>query len=187
MRLTQKQETFIQNLFKGMSQREAYIQAGYSSKSSVAIIDTHACVLANNDKVLVRLEELRQKVVRDSIATVEERQQILTEIARGDLLDYQEVGADGGYLNIGKDSPNTKAISEITSLTRYDKDGSGAALVTKVKLHSPTSAIDLLNKMDKLYTEGATVNVDNRTLNVYVNSEKAKDLTERLIEGEGTE
>ncbi|GAI87124.1 unnamed protein product [marine sediment metagenome] len=89
-RLTQKQETFTQNLFKGMSQREAYIEAGYSPKSSMATIDNHACQLANSGKVVARWEELKKKVEDASIATVKERKQILTEIARGNLLDYQE-------------------------------------------------------------------------------------------------
>ncbi len=47
-------------------------------------------------------------------------------------------------------------------------------------------AIDLLNKMEKIYSENV-VNVDNRTLNIIVNSEKAKELTEKLIKGERTE
>ena len=60
------------------------------------------------------------------------------------------------------------------------------AQVTKIKLHNPSQAIDLLNKMDKIYSDNV-VNVDNRTLNIIVNSDKAKELTEKLIEGERTE
>jgi phage terminase small subunit len=151
--LTQKQELFTLNLFNGMSQREAYVKAGYSANSLPATIGHHACVLAASDKVVTRLAELRAEAKDDTIADVRERQQILTEIARGNLLDYQEVGADGGYLNIGKESPNTRAISEITSRTEYNNDGAGAAVVVKVKLHSPTAAIDLLNKMDGIYED----------------------------------
>jgi len=153
MVLTQKQETFTQNLFKGMYQRDAYIDA-YHPTYALTTIDANASRLANNEKVIARLDELRQKAEDASVATVLERKRILTELARGNLLDYQEVGADGGYLSISKESPNTRAISEITSRTEYNNDGTGAALVTKVKLHSPTQAIDLLNKMDKLYAEG---------------------------------
>ena len=185
MNLTQKQENFTQNLFKGMYQRDAYIEA-YHPEYALSTIDANASRLANNEKVLARWEELRQKAEDESIASVMERKQILTEIARGDLLDYQEVGADGGYLSIGKESPNTRAISEITSRTEYDKDGTGAALVTKVKLHSPTQAIDLLNKMDKIYSDGATVNVDNRKVEILVSGKEAKMLTERILEGENT-
>jgi len=157
--LTQKQETFTQNLFKGMYQRDAYIDA-YHPTYAITTIDANASILAKNQKVVARLSELRAMVTKDSIATVEERQQILTDIARGNLLDYQEVGADGGYLSIGKDSPHTRAISEITSRTEYDKDGSNAAVVTKVKLHNPMTAIDVLNKMDKIYDDGSNSRVN---------------------------
>ena len=178
--LSAKQERFVQNLFTGMTQREAWIQAGYSSNYSMAFLDSNACKLANKTKIKARFAELNQKTVDETVAAPFERKQILTEIARGNLLDYQEVGADGGYLSIGKDSPHTKAISEITSRTEYNKDGAGAALVTKVKLHSPTSAIDLLNKMDKLYSDIPASYQDNRVINVIVSSEEGKRLTEGI-------
>ena len=82
--LTQKQETFCLNLFKGMSQREAYLHAGYSSNQSSDTIDRHACVLANSDKVVARREELDKKAEDKSVATVLERKQKLTEIIRDD-------------------------------------------------------------------------------------------------------
>ncbi len=62
---------------------------------------------------LVTTESLSSVLlVISAIADVQERQEILTEIARGNLLDYQETGADGNWLNIGKESPNTRSIAE---------------------------------------------------------------------------
>ena len=181
-RLTQKQETFCLKYFELGNASEAALIAGYSPRYAA----THTTRWLNMANIKERLGELRQVVEDASIANVLERKQILSEIARGNLIDYQEVGADGGYLSIGKESPNTKAISEITSRTEYNKDESSAALITKVKLHNPSQAIDLLNKMDKIYSDNV-FNVDNRTLNIIVNSDKAKELTEKLIEGERTE
>ena len=46
---------------------------------------------------------------------------------------------------------------------RTPNGGAGVAVVTKVKLHNPMTAIDLLNKMDKLYADTAqpvTINAD---------------------------
>lgn len=182
MKLTQRQETFCVKYFELGNATEAALIAGYSSKTVRHI----ASINLTKVNIRARLQELRQKVEDASVATVIERKQILTELARGNLIDYQEVGADGGYLSIGRDSPNTRAISEITSRTEYDKDGVNAALITKVKLHSPSQAIDLLNKMDKLYTDGSTVNVNTHSINIVVISEKAKELTEKILEGEGT-
>ena len=146
-RLTQKQDTFCLQYFETGNATQAAIAAGYSRRTAQAISSENLF----KPMIIARLEALRQKVEDDSVAGVLERKQILTEVARGNLLDYQETGADGGYLSIGRESPNTRCISEITSRTEYDSDGTGAALVTKVKLHSPVQAIDMLNKMDGAY------------------------------------
>ena len=52
---------------------------------------------------------------------------------------------------------------------------------------SNISATDLLNKMDKIYTDGPTVNIDNRDLTINVLTSKSKKQVEKLIEGERTE
>ena len=187
MKLTQRQENFCLNVFSGMPQREAYLKAGYSPNSSLAVIDVNASKLAKNNKVLLRLEELRSKAESDKIMSVQERKERLSEIARARLTDYQETGLDSGYISIGKDSPNTAAIAGIESATKFDENGNTGTLFTKVKLHSPIQAIDLLNKMDKIYSDNPVVNVDNRKLIVVTNSEKARLLTEAIAEGEGTE
>lgn len=85
MKLTQKQEIFTQNLFEGMTQREAWIQAGYSSKYAPAIIDTNACNLANSNKIKIRLNELNSQVISPLIATEIERKEILSTISRTPL------------------------------------------------------------------------------------------------------
>ena len=80
--LTAKQEAYALLLFQGHSQRQAYIQAGYSPNSSPEALDVAACDLAADTKVALRLAELRAKVADGSIATVEERQRLLSKIAR---------------------------------------------------------------------------------------------------------
>ena len=46
--------------------------------------------------------------------------------------------------------------------------------------------MDILNKMDKLYTEEGGTTINNQIVNINVLSEKSKDLTERLLAGERT-
>ena len=82
--LTDKQERFCLNLFSGMSQREAYIKAGYSSDALPATIDRAAFELVQSPKISTRLAELRQAAQDAAIGTVVERQQILTTIYRTD-------------------------------------------------------------------------------------------------------
>ena len=181
-RLTQKQETFCLKYFELGNATEAAIIAGYSPHTAAVIASENL----TKPKIIGRIHELQQRVEDESVMTVLERKQKLTEIARCNLLDYQEIGADGSYLSIGKESPNTGAISEITSRTEYDKDGSGATLITRVKLHNPIQAITEMNKMDNIYSEGATVNIDNRELKIIVASQEDKENLKRVIGGERT-
>jgi len=183
-KLTQKQENFCLNILQGMSQREAYIQS-YKPNYAITTIDANASRLASNEKVLKRLTELREKTQNSKIASVIERKEILTEIARAKLTDYQESGMDGGWINIGKESPNTASISEIVSTTKYDDNGANPTLITRVRLHNPIEAIKELNKMDGVYADNTmVVNNDNRQIVVNVVSENARQLTERIIKGE---
>ncbi len=155
-----------------MSQREAYIQAGYSKEQAPATLDRHASEVASKDKVLARLEELKKAAEGASVATVLERKQVLTEIVRGRFADFMT--------NLTKEKLRSAALQE---LRITESEGVKS---TVIKLHNPIQAINELNKMEKIYSEGATVNVDNRSITITVQSEKAKELTERIVEGQGT-
>jgi len=175
--LTQKQEDFCLHYFETGNATESARLAGYSPKTAAVI----ASETLSKPYILARIEELRRKAEDATIATVVERKQKLTEILRGNLLDYEEVGADGSYLSIGKESPNTGAISEITSRTEYDKDGANAAVITKVKLHNPVQAIAELNKMERIYEPEGSVTVNNNQVTVikviYGNGDKGANGT----------
>lgn len=182
-RLTQKQETFCIKYFELGNASQAARLANYSPKTA-AVIGRENLL---KPKIQERIQELRQRVEDDSVMNVLERKQRLSEIARSRLTDFMELGQDGSWVNIGSETPNGGAIQEIHSRTEYDDNESKPTVYTSVKLHDPMKAIDLLNKMDKLYTEGSTVNVDNRRVEVYVNSPKANELTGRIIKGENTD
>jgi len=181
-RLTQKQETFCLKYFELGNATEAAKLAGYSARTARFL----AAQTLTKLNVQLRLQELRQKAEDASVASVLERKQVLTEIVRARLPDYTTCGPDRDLINVGPESPNTAALQEIISRTEFDKDGAGAAVVTKIKLHSNIQAISELNKMEHIYDAEGSVTIDNRTLTINVNSEKAKSLTERLIEGERT-
>jgi len=182
-RLTQKQDRFALFLFEGLSQREAWIKAGYSSKYAPAIIDSNACRMEKTTKVQARLAELREKTESAAVMNVQERKERLTEIARARLTDFMELGQDGSWVNLGPEVPMTGAIQEIRSRTEYNDKGAKPTVYTTVKLHNPIQAIDLLNKIDKLYTEGSLIqnNID-RQVNVYVIDNETKDLLARVGE-----
>lgn len=148
--LTQKQETFTQNLFKGMTQHGAWINAGYSSNYSGSIIDQNACNLAKQSKIQVRLSELRALVSKSNIMTVKERQERLSEISRANLTEF--IDKDG---NITLETDNPGALQEVTvTELRSGQKKPISTTNTKVKLHNPISAIAELNKMDGIYETG---------------------------------
>ena len=77
--LRPKQEKFIQNIIKGMSQRQAYKNA-YNAKYSVKSIDEKASTLFNSEKVQERYKELLKKADDESIMTAKFKRQALKEI-----------------------------------------------------------------------------------------------------------
>jgi len=184
MELSQKQETFCINYFQCGNATEAAKLAGYRPR----YVATNTTKLLNNTNIKQRLGELNQQAKDAKIMDVVERKERLSEIARARLVDYQEAGMDGaGYISITKDSPNTAAIAQIESATKFDENGNTGTLFTKVKLHNPITAISELNKMERIYEEGTTVNIDNRKIEIIVNSENARLLTDKIVEGQGTE
>lgn len=87
--LTIKQEKFIQNIVKGMSQREAYKNA-YSAKYKDEVIDVRACELFNSSKVQVRYKELLNELKDETIMSAKERQIWLTKVINGEVKIKQE-------------------------------------------------------------------------------------------------
>uniref|UniRef100_A0A6M3INW3 Putative terminase n=1 Tax=viral metagenome TaxID=1070528 RepID=A0A6M3INW3_9ZZZZ len=150
--LTQKQETFCLKYFELGNASEAARLALYSPK-------TAATIGAENllkPKIQTRLQELQRKVEDESVATVLERKQRLTEILRAEIPDY--VSEDG--IKVEKSSPNVGAVSEVTTKTKVFKRGGEPVIITNLKLHSPIQAINELNKMEKIHTDGISVNVN---------------------------
>ena len=188
--LTQKQENFVNLIFQDKTQREAWGLAGYSTNYALVKIDSNACTLANTRKVKGRLEELRQASKSKLVISETRRKEILSEIAEGDITDYTTCGPDRDLISVGAESPNTKALQEVTSHTEYNKDGAGGTVVTKIKLKDSVKAIDLLNKMDGIYTDGGgktiNINIDKVYVDARVKLEDAlKRLAGRVSDAEG--
>ena len=71
MALTPKQEKFVQGLFKGLSQRQAYKEAFDTSKMQDNTIDNEAYLLAKKHDITMRLQELTEQQAQKSQWTVE--------------------------------------------------------------------------------------------------------------------
>ena len=70
--LTPKQESFVQALIAGKSQREAYKEAYNAANMKDKTIDEKACVLFKTDKVRKRYEELLEEHKQKALYTREE-------------------------------------------------------------------------------------------------------------------
>lgn len=82
--LTQKQEQFVQNILTGMSQADAYRSAYPNNKMSDKTVWEAASRLMSNDKVVARLNELRNELAKPSIMTAQERLKWLTDLINGE-------------------------------------------------------------------------------------------------------
>jgi len=66
------------NLFKGMIQKEAVIDAGFSPRTA----DLTGFRLIRNDKIQARIQELHKQAEKPGIMSVGERKERLSEVAR---------------------------------------------------------------------------------------------------------
>ena len=90
-KLTPKQERFALNLFKGLSQRQAYIQAGYSDNGQDDTLDNHAYALAKSDGIVARYNELVSEASDYAKMPINRRFKRLAELA--DMPVEKEVSA----------------------------------------------------------------------------------------------
>lgn len=166
VKLTQKQEKYVQELIKGKSQREAYKASYNAKKMSDNSIDREASLLLKNPKVSQRFNELRGRVIKrteeKAIITAEEIIQGIADIAKDDISNYLDFSMkevtlgviDGEVIKEDritvdiKDSKtiDTKNISEIS----LGKDGQFKfKLYEKDKALSKLAEIFGLNELDK--------------------------------------
>ena len=132
-RLTQKQEDFCRLYFESGNGTQSALAAGYSPKTAYVM----ACENLNKPKIADRINAIRQQAVDASIMNYQERQQVLTEIGRGRFADFMT--------NLTPEKLRSAALQEL----RITEGTGGKSTV--IKLHDPTKAIDLLNKMDGSY------------------------------------
>lgn len=179
--LNNQWERFCLAIFKGKTQTDAAIEAGYNSKWARST----ASRLSTNTNIQNRLKELQERAASAKIMNVIERKERLSEIARARLPDF--LVGDEPYLNAS--SPNAGAVEGYKVNTRW-KDGE-AITSREIKLHSPVQAIAELNKMEGEYPAAkvdlTTKGKEIKLPPVYqVVDEETKELLKRIENGERT-
>ncbi|ARQ03945.1 terminase small subunit [Macrococcoides caseolyticum] len=137
MKLTGKQELFVNGLIEGKSQVQAYIDAGYSvnAKTESSIYEMASKLLKNN-KIMTRYNELKSELKDKALWTREESINDLKwikEQSRKTIEEYGEV----------KHAPATAYLGAITELNKlgvlYDLE------VEKLKLNIEKQRKELAN------------------------------------------
>lgn len=124
--LNAKQEKFIQNIVKGMSQREAYKDA-YQVNYKDEAIDSKACALFNSDKVQNRYKELMDKLEDKAIMSAKERMRWLSDVVNGKIKHISFDSNGNEYENEAYISDKMKAIDILNKMdgeyiTRVEAD-----------------------------------------------------------------
>ena len=165
-----RQEAFcIYHVLQRLPKTEAAVKAGYSRSSAV-----HG-TLMTFPAVVERIKELKEIIATQSIMSVAARKAKLSEIGSANLRDFQQDGVMKPF-DVKVEYPG--ALAEVS----YDE-----GMLNKIKLHDPVKAIAELNKMERIYETGTTINIDNRKLEIIVSSDRAKELTDRVMRGERSE
>lgn len=122
IKLTNKQELYVQGLVSGLSQRKAYINAGYSTKNkSNEYIDTEASKLFKNPKVFQRYNELMEEHRDKALWTREEAVNTLKWLVDQSVMSIE--GVDEGYVRKSTADAIIGSIQELNKLENlYDSN-----------------------------------------------------------------
>lgn len=152
--LTELQQRLTTNVLAGMTQRQAYINAGGKAVTETAI-DSGASEILRNPQVKAFMDAMKKQAVSDAMMTREEAMLILSALGRGRLTDIVKfrtvcVGKDP---ITGEDAHQTVwSIDEDLQETDPDKLIIISELEVskngpKIKQHSKVGAIQQLAKM----------------------------------------
>ena len=136
-------ENFALAVAAGETRSEAWRRAGFADTNSTRTLAARLFA-----KVLIkdRVEQIRNAIADSRIMTMRDRKIRLSEIARANIKDFHN--KQGVLDPFAPGVENSAAIAQIEQ--EYDETGL-EAYPTKIKLHSPIPAIDMLNKLDGAY------------------------------------
>lgn len=149
--LTQLQQRTAINVLAGMTQRQAYLQAGGKATSDESA-DTTSSEILRNPQVVAFMDCMKLQAVSEAVMSRQEALERLSGFARIDLADLVEFGEyeigeqDGNPVvqaswrikdSVLQDPKKMAAIAELNA----SKDG------IKIKTHNPMQAIQQLAKM----------------------------------------
>lgn len=181
-----KHEAFVLALLSGLSAADAARKAGYGRKNiNVRIL---AWELLQREDVQRRLVELSEVATDEAVLSILARRQVLSQIARARLCDYQD--KNGRLAPLDGDVPNPAAIESVEY--RWDPIRK-ESYPWRIKLRDPVDAIVELCRLDGSYKKpSASVTVAPITNVVVIEDARTKlaailnKLSARIAEAKGT-
>lgn len=116
MKLTAKEEKFVQGIIAGKSQRQAYKEAYNTSRMKDKTVDEKACRMFKSDKISARYRELQEKAENKAIITKDKLLEGLVEafeMAKGSIESKLVVNEFGKLKQESKLKTDLKSISGI--------------------------------------------------------------------------
>lgn len=141
-----KAETFAVALCRvpPPTDRDAAIEAGAAPKSA----GTYAWKTRARVDVACRVAYLKGVAAQRAVMSRAEALDILATLARGKLPDFVVYDKETGDVEITIDpaDPRARALSEIITRKEFDGKDNLPSRVTRLKLHDPIRALDLLGR-----------------------------------------
>lgn len=154
-KLTPKQRRFAEEYIVDLNASAAYRRAGYKARGNAA--EANASRLLRNAKVASVISELKRERSERTQITADRVLEELAKLGFSNMLDYIEIGANGdAYVDLSRMTRDqAAAVQEVTVEDFMDGRGEDAREVrrTKFKLADKKSALELLGKHLKLFTE----------------------------------
>lgn len=133
--LTAKQEKFVQNLVKGMSQRQAYKDAYDAENMQDNSIDTEAWKLLQNPEISQRYQDLMQKLEDEAIMTAKQRMIWLSDVVRGKVTQVSYGNNGEAYDNEAYISDKIRAVDTLNKMSgEYTTKIEGSLDVTTINI-----------------------------------------------------
>jgi hypothetical protein len=164
-----------------MSQRDAYIQAGYSPVEATAnasiLLKTNKNVRTLYQQKMAALDKRTTEDIEDAIMSRAEIQARLSDIARANMVDF----LDGDKPTLSSKIKHNSAAREYAHTTRYDKQGN--PVVTKaLKLSDPIDAMRELAKIQGYYAPTRHMVAERVNIEVsFVPKTKGSDVDNQIL------
>ena len=171
MKLTDKQEKFVQGLIAGKTQREAYRAAYPNCKASDKVVDVKASQLFDVDKVRIRYNEIHDRLIKEAedecIVTAKEVLAELKRIGFADIKDFLSFKTKKTVVahdkTTGEPIPEFVPVIELIDSDLVDgkaiqEVSLSAKGVFTFKLHDKMSALDKLARHLGLFADKIEVN-----------------------------